>query len=416
MKAQYTTHTLANGLKIVIEQMPGVSSVAAGILVRTGARDETRPLAGVSHFLEHMCFKGTPHRTTRELSLDFDRMGGQPNAFTSQERTFYHGQSRGCDLDKQIELLADMMSSTLPAEEFDREKKVVLEEIAMSQDQIEHVAFDLILEKVFQGTSLSWPVLGYQDTVSDLPRDQMLEYMHTHYVPSNMVLIVAGNVEPQRAVELAQQHCGEWAAAEYERSRLPTEPRTGTVVQQLDRFQQQIVSLVFRAPGGGDDDYETAQAVATILGGDNSRFFWEIVQTGLCPFAGVWHLDYAAHGLLILYGQTEPDNVEKMTAAMQAQARRIGRERVSPEELQRAKNKRRTGLAVAGESPYHRLVQIMDDVDNHGRPLTVEQRLARVEAITVDTVADYLQQYPIDGDGYLISVGARDWPSISASS
>ncbi|MCH7721413.1 MAG: insulinase family protein [Planctomycetes bacterium] len=416
MKGKFTTHTLSNGLKIVIEQMPGVSSVAAGILVRTGARDETRPLAGVSHFLEHMCFKGTPHRTTRELSLDFDRMGGQPNAFTSQERTFYHGQSRGCDLDRQIELLADMMGSTLPAQEFDREKQVVLEEIAMSQDRIENVAFDLILEKVFQDTSLSWPVLGYQDTVSDLPRDQMIDYLHTHYVPSNMVLIVAGDVEPARAVELAQQHCGGWATADYERKRLPAEPRTGTVVQQVDRFQQQIVSLVFRAPGGGHADYETAQAVATILGGDNSRFFWEIVQTGLCPFAGAWHLDYAAHGLMILYGQTEPDHVEKMTEAMQAQARRIGRERVSAEELQRVKNKRRTSLAVEGESPYHRLVQILDDVDNHGEPLTVEQRLARVEAITAYTVADYLQQYPIDGDGYLVSVGARDWPMIGSSS
>lgn len=415
MKGGYTTHSLANGLKIVIEQMPGVNSVAAGILVRTGARDETRSQAGVSHFLEHMCFKGTPHRTTRELSLDFDRMGGQPNAFTSQERTFYHGQSRGCDLDKQIELLADMMGSTLPDEEFDREKKVVLEEIAMSQDRIENVAFDLILEKVFQDTSLSWPVLGYQDTVSDLPRDRMLDYLHTHYVPSNMVLIVAGNVEPERAVELAQQHCGGWATADYERTRTPAEPRTGTVVQQVDRFQQQIVSLVFRAPGGGDADYETAQAVATILGGDNSRFFWEIVQTGLCPFAGAWHLDYAAHGLMILYGQSEPDHVEKMTEAMQTQARRIGQEGVSAEELQRVKNKRRTSLAVEGESPFHRLVQIMDDVDNHGKPLTVEQRLARVEAITADTVADYLQHYPIDGDGYLISVGARDWPSTASS-
>jgi len=411
----FVSHTLPNGLKIAIEPMPGIGSVASGLLVRTGARDETRSLAGVSHFLEHMCFKGTTRRTARELSLAFDRMGGQPNAFTTQERTFYYGQSRAGDLDGLVELLADMMESTLPPEEFDREKQVVLEEIAMGHDRIEHLAFDLILQKVFEGTSLSWPVLGYQDSVAALTRERMLEYLSRRYVPSNMVLIVAGHVEPEQAVDAARRHCGSWEAATCQRSRQAVAPRVGSVVQQVERFQQQMVALIFRAPGGVDADYETAQAVATMLGGENSRFFWEIVQTGLCPMAGAWHLDYATHGLMILYGQTEPAKIEQMTEAMQMQARRLTRERIGEQELQRVKNKRRTALAVEGESPYHRLVQIMDDVDHHGVPSTVEQRLARVEAITVDTVMDYLGRYSIDGDGFLVSVGARSWPPIDAS-
>ncbi|MCH7808285.1 MAG: insulinase family protein, partial [Planctomycetes bacterium] len=160
MKNPYTLHTLDNGLRIVIERMPDVRSAAAGFLVQTGARDDPAPLAGVSHFLEHMMFKGTPKRTWREITVDFDRMGSSYNAFTSEDRTVYYGWVRQADIGAQLELLADMMRSTLPVGEFETEKKVVLEEIAMSKDSLEHVAFDFLQEKVFAGHSLAWPILG----------------------------------------------------------------------------------------------------------------------------------------------------------------------------------------------------------------------------------------------------------------
>jgi len=136
----YTLHTLGNGLRVVIEEMPDLRSAAAGFLVDTGARDEAGSLAGVSHFLEHMMFKGTSKRTWRDITIDFDRMGSTYNAYTSEDRTVYYGWVRSADIGKQIELLADMVRSALPPEEFDMEKNVVLEEIAMSKDHLEHVA------------------------------------------------------------------------------------------------------------------------------------------------------------------------------------------------------------------------------------------------------------------------------------
>ena len=123
MDNRFFSHELPNGLRIVVERMEDVNSVAAGFLCRTGARDETPELAGVSHFLEHMCFKGTNTRNAAQINLDFDRIGGHPNAFTSHDRTFYHGVTRAADIDKQIEILADMMRSTLPVDEFHMEKK-----------------------------------------------------------------------------------------------------------------------------------------------------------------------------------------------------------------------------------------------------------------------------------------------------
>ena len=149
MSGEFVSHTLDNGLRIVIEVMAGVRSAACGFLARTGSRDEDRALAGASHFLEHMCFKGTHNRTCAQINIAFDEMGAFYNAFTSKERTFYFGWVRHGDLYRQMELLADMMRSAIPPAEFDTEKNVVLEEIAMSNDQITHLAFDFLHEKVF---------------------------------------------------------------------------------------------------------------------------------------------------------------------------------------------------------------------------------------------------------------------------
>jgi len=413
MSSPFSSYTLSNGLKIVVEHMPGVNTAAAGFLARAGARDEVQSLAGVSHFLEHMCFKGTPNRTARQINLDFDNLGGHPNAFTSQDRTFYHAVTRASDVDKQIDILADMMRSTLVPEEFETEKQTVLNEIAMSHDHLECVAFDLVLDKVFAGHSLRWPVLGYEDAIAAMSRDQMNDYFQQHYAPDNMILLCAGNVDPQQVFTTAGRCCGQWQPSGIHRKRRPPTIRTGIAAKQVDRFNQQVIALCFAGPPAVDTMHDTAEATAIILGGDNSRLFWNVVQTGLSSRAGAWRLEYEDCALLILFGITEPHNAEKLTDALRAEAARISREPVADHEIQRVKNKQRTGLAVEGESPPHRLNQITDDVDYRGRPRTVEQRIAQVEAINARTVTECLERYPIDGDGYLISVGPRDWPASS---
>jgi predicted Zn-dependent peptidase len=231
---------LPNGLRVVTEVMPGVRSAAAGFLARTGARDDPAGQAGVSHFLEHMCFKGTPKRTWEQINSDFDRMAVDYNAFTSEERTFYYGWVRTADLAKQIELLADMMRSRIPPDEFDMEKKVVLDEIARSNDQPMHLAYDFLQAQAFRGHSLEWPVLGYDHTIGELSRDQMCDYFRTRYAPNNLVLIVAGNVDPAEVVDLAGKYCGEWEPAAEKPTRITPSIRTGQAVRRVERFNQQI--------------------------------------------------------------------------------------------------------------------------------------------------------------------------------
>ena len=406
----YTEHRLANGLRIVIERMPGIKSAAAGFLARTGARDETSHLAGVSHFLEHMCFKGTGMRDWHEISVAFDDLGSIYNAFTSNDRTFYYGWVPNRRIEEQIELLADMMRPALPPDQFDTEKQVILEEIAMSKDSIEHVAFDFLLERVFEGHPLAWPILGYDRTVGDLTRDQLHQYFERRYAPDRTVLIVAGNVDPAHIIDLAGRFCGHWKSSQDRSQRSVPKIRTGSATRVVERFNQQLVVLNFEAPGATDPMHETARAAVSILGGGNSRFYWNIVQAGLSPHTNAFRFDLDDCGLTILSGQTDPEGIEKLTDAIRREALRICGEKVRENEVQRVKNKRRTSLAVESESPYHRLTQIMDDVDYRGAPRTVEDRLAAVEAVTVDTVAEFFECYPIDREGYLISVGPRDWP------
>lgn len=411
MQNPYTLHTLENGLQIVIEKMPHVRSAAAGFLVRTGARDETPDVAGVSHFLEHMVFKGTANRSWQEITADFDRLGSSYNAYTSEDRTIFYGWVRRRDILDQIALLADMMRPTLPPEEFQMEQNVILEEIAMAKDQHDHVAFDFLQEKVFAGHPLAWPILGYHKTVAELERNRMWSYLQERYSPDNILFVVAGNIDEQEMIRAAENHCGAWQRTNWRTQRAMPAIHGGIDVFQTDQFKQQFVALSVPACGASDADAETAAAIATILGGENSRFFWNIVQTGISPRAGAYHLDYADCGLLILYGACRPEKVEKLVDAMRLEAKLIHSEGVKDHEVERVKARRRTSLAVESEAPYYRLTQLMDDMEYRGAPRTVDEMLAEVDAITTESIARYLDRFPLNIEGHLASVGPRLWPN-----
>ena len=402
----FIDHTLANGLRIVIEPMPHVASAAAGFLVRTGARDEVPELAGVSHFLEHMCFKGTAKRTWHQITIDFDNMGSTYNAFTSKERTFYFGWVRTADLEKQIELLADMMRSTIPPAEFETEKKVILEEIAMSDDQIDRQIYEMVHEHAFKGSSLAWPVLGTTESISAMSRDSLYEYFQDRYNPANIILVVAGNVNPDDVIAMAQRICGDWSGRAPRPKR--SEPQLVTRGQheaKSERFAQQAVILSFAAASATDPDREVADVLASIIGGHNSRFYWKILQAGVAPHVAAFRVDYCDCGVFMAYGFCEPAKSAELLKAVRRELQRVSDEGVTVEEVQRVKNRTRTGLAAESEAPYYRLMQLSGDIDVLGEPRRVSQRLADIDAVTVERVREYLRKWPITGEGLLVSLG-----------
>lgn len=407
---QIIDQRLDNGLRVVIEPMRDVTSAAAGFMARAGSRDEPAEWAGVSHFLEHMCFKGTRKRPWRQITIDFDNMGSYYNAFTSKESTFYFGWVRRDDIARQIELLADMVRPTLPAEEFDTEKKVVLEEIAMSDDDLDRHVYDLLHEKVFAGHPLRWPVLGYRETIEKLTRDNMADYHAQYYSPANVVLIAAGNVDPDEILRLAAEMTADWTNVGKVLPRQAPAMQGGQAVQVIERFQQQCVALASpTGPAGAGE--EKIEAIGSILGGENSRFFWNITQKGISPRSGVWGVTYADCGFELLYAFGEPDRAEQMTDAMRREAARLQAEGPRPEELQRFKNRRATGLATDGEAAYNRLMQIMQDIENHDHARTLDDRLFEVQSLTVDGLREHLARWPLTGAGHFVSVGPRNWPA-----
>ncbi len=406
-------HYLPNGLRVVVESMPRVRSAALGFLIRTGSRWESAHEHGVSHFLEHMCFKGTRRRTCEQINVRFDDLGSIYNAFTGKEHTFYYGWLPSARAADQLELLADMMRPILPPEDYETERKVILEEIAMNADNFGHHVWNFLHQTLFPGHPLAHEILGEKESIEALPRQAMVEYLTARYAPDNVTLIATGQVEPAAVFAAAGQLCENWVRSNGERRRIapPPPPKHGVYKLRLPQFKQHTLILAFPSLAVADPRAESIEAFTSLFGGFNSRCYWNIVQKGICSQAGAMWLAYQDCGVMALYVDGEPERCEEMLAALRAQARLVATHGFRDEEVQRVKNRRRTQLAIEGENPRTRLMQIVDDLESHDHVRSSDERLAAVEAVTVDSINDYLRAFPIVGDELLFSCGPRDWPS-----
>src|SRR5437588_7819653 len=202
--------TLPNHLQIIGETSPSARSVALGFFVRTGSRDETRDVSGVTHFLEHMVFKGTPRRTALDVNLDFDRIGANYNAFTSEENTVFYAAILPEYLPQAVDILADILRPSLRNEDFDMEKKVIIEEIGMYDDQPMMAAYDRPKRIYFDKHPLGNTILGTKESVSALTRDQMQAYFERRYVAPNITVVAAGHFEWKELTTLVAKRCGRW--------------------------------------------------------------------------------------------------------------------------------------------------------------------------------------------------------------
>lgn len=413
MQSSFVEHTLPNGLRVVCEVMPRLRSAAAGFFVRTGSRHERPDEHGVSHFLEHMCFKGTQGRDSRAINVRFDELGSIYNAFTSKEHTLYFGWVPAGRLTDQLELLADIIRPALPPDEFEMERKVVLEEIAMSGDSFDHHVWNFLHECCFGSHPLAHEILGEQETIERLPREAMVDYHRRRYAPGNLTLVATGALDPEEFFAVAGRLCGDWRPRRNGGDGMPPPSAIGAGVRKykLDQFQQQSVILLFPSVPSGHPAGESIEVFQSIFGGMNSRCYWNIVQKGICSEAGVAWLSYLDCGLMALYADGLPEQCEAMVVALREQAEDVMRNGFRPDEIQRVKNRRRTHLALEAENPRTRMMQLSDDLETYGHIRGVDARLAAVEAVSEKTIADYLMEHPITGEGLLLSCGPRDWPT-----
>jgi len=393
---KFRSHTLDNGLQIVAECNDEAHSTAVGFFVRAGSRDETDEIAGVSHFLEHMMFKGTPTRSADDVNREFDEIGAQYNAFTNEENTVYYAAVLPEYLERAVDLLSDILRPSLREEDFDTEKQVIIEEIRMYDDQPPFGADEQCKAVYYGAHPLGRSVLGTVESITDLPVDAMRDYFRRRYSPDNIVLACAGKIDFDALVASVSRCCDPWQRVEHSRIVEPALPHVAFEPRQKPISTQQYALQLAHAPAAEDDDRFAAKLLATVLGDDSgSRLYWELVDTGLAEHVSTSHCEYEGAGLMMTYMSCEPeataDNLQRILDVY----RSAETDGITPEELQQAKNKIRSRIVLSSERPRGRLFVVGSDWMYRGKYRSVDDDLDTVAAVSVDEIHAMLAKYPL---------------------
>ena len=383
---------LSNGLTILGEVRESAVSVALGFFVKTGARDESADISGVSHFLEHMMFKGTAKRTALDINYQLAAMGAQANAFTSEENTVYYAAVLPEYFQEALELFSDMLRPALDPGEFETEKKVILEEIALYQDKPHFLVFESALREHFRGHTAGNSVLGTLDSVGALTRESMKSYFDSRYVPGNMLLVASGNFDFAELVSLAEQYCGSWSPGAAERRIVHHTP----IVSRHELYKEQLtrahVCLVSNAPSASDSNRFSSQVLSTIMGdSQGSRVYWDLVDKGLVDMAGIDTDEMDGTGIVVASASCDLSDTDQVIDCLQ----RILSTPLefSEDELARAKTKIRTRLVLQGESSMRRLMSIGLDWLARKSYLGLEDELKEIAAVSRHSIAAMLEEF-----------------------
>lgn len=396
---------LDNGLQVIAELNPNVQSVAFGFFVRTGARDETPEVSGVSHFLEHMVFKGTDRYSADDVNRVFDEVGAKYNASTSEEVTLFYAAILPDYLPQTFELLSSIIYPSLRQDDFDMEKKVILEEIGMYEDQPTFVAYDKAMQTHFAGHPLGQCILGTTASVGALSAEQMRDYHRQQYKAGNITLAVAGNTDWQTILDLAHQHCGHWPEGRTARNTAEARPSGGLqIVHRASTLQEQVMQMA-PAPPAQDELRFAAEILSVIVGDDsNSRLYWELVDPGHAEAAELGYNEYDGSGAWLTYLSGDPETTADNLQRIHAIYAVVNRDGVTDIELEQAKNKVASRIVLRGERPMGRLSSLGNNWVYRQEYRSVADDLATLRAITTADIRRLLDQYPL-GNITTVAVG-----------
>jgi predicted Zn-dependent peptidase len=389
---------LPNGLQIVGETSPSARSTALGFFVRTGSRDEQAEVAGVTHFLEHMVFKGTPRRTALDVNRDFDNIGAHYNAFTSEENTVFYAAILPEYLPKAVDILADILRPSLRAEDFEMEKNVIIEEIGMYDDQPMWSAYDAAKRRYFADHPLGNTILGTADSIRRLKREQMEEYFRRRYVGPNILVAAAGNFDWPHLVRLIEEHCGGWQSGKIGREHIRETQGSGeTEVVKREKVTQEHVFLLAPAPGADSPLRHAADILALTIGDDSgSRLYWALVDPGLADSADTSFHDYEGTGSFYTSFSCEPAQTQDDLEIVLEVLRDVQKNGITEEELKQAKSKTGSRVVRGSERPMGRMQAIGMSWTYLHQYRTVDDELQAFDAVTLKTIRELLDRYPLD--------------------
>ena len=389
---------LPGGLRVITEAMPGVRSAALGVWVGVGSRDESASLAGASHFLEHLLFKGTATRTALEISEALEAVGGEMNAFTAKEYTCYHARVLDTDLPLAIDTVADMVTSSLIAgADVESEREVILEEVAMNDDDPDDVVHNLIASRVWGESPLGRPIAGSPESIRTLTRPQIAGYYKRRYRPEAMVVAVAGNVEHGAVLRQVRSAFGA-AGFVTDTDTTPKAPREGgrtapfgLGASVVTRPTEQA-NLVLALPGlRRSDERRHAAGVlnAAVGGGMSSRLFQEVREKrGLAYAVYSYANNYADTGMFGIYAGCAPAKVDDVLGLVREQLVRVAESGIDADELERGKGQMRGNVVLGLEDSGSRMGRIAKADLLDGELLSIDEVIRRINAVTLDDVRE----------------------------
>lgn len=391
---QFHHHQLPNGLTIIAEQNDDAHTSAVGFFVKTGTRDEDKPVMGVSHFLEHMMFKGTARRSADDVNREFDEIGANYNAFTSHEATVYYAQVLPEFLPRAIDLLGDMMRPALREEDFSMEKNVILEEISMYDDRPQWRLQDTLLERFFGDHPLSYRVLGTSDSIKALTATQMRDYFSQRYSSDNITVAAAGRIDFKKLIDQVSAATSHWTPTGAARKYVaPTAMAVSDLLidPKVNRF---YLAMMCPGPSAQDPRRYTSKVIADVLGDDEgSRIYWALVDPGLADEADFSFMPYDHTGSYFAFASCDPDRAELVEATLLKTLDSYA-ESVLDDEIERAKNKLATQATLAGENPGGRMRGLGMQWTYHGEYRSMQEELDHIMAVTPADVRKLLRDMP----------------------
>lgn len=393
---QFQHATLENGLEIVAEINSRAHSTAVGFFVRAGARDETPAVSGVSHFLEHMAFKGNDRYTADDVNRIFDEVGAKYNASTSEEVTLFYAAILPEYLPRTFDLLANLLRPALREEDFAIEQQVILEEIGMYDDSPAFQAYDLAMQTHFDGHPLGRRILGTTDSVGGLTAGQMRSYFQEQYRAGNITLVAAGRLDWEQLLALARQHCGDWPAGQPDRTQREAKPVGGQATCERPTHLQQSIMQLAPAPSSTNPLRFAADLLSVIVGDDSgSRMYWQLVDTGAAEAAELSYNDFTDSGCWCTYLSCTPEETEQNLEAIRELYAEVNANGVTDDELEQARNKVATRVVLAAERPMGRLSALGSNWVYRREYRTMEDDLRVLQALTVDDIRALLEEYPL---------------------
>ena len=376
--------TLPNGLRVVTDYVPSVESVAVGVWVGVGTRNEEMSYNGAAHMVEHMLFKGTKNRDALEIAQVIENVGGHINAYTSRELTSYHIHLLKEDLPLALDVLSDIVqNSTMPDDEIERERGVILQEIGMCFDTPDDIIFDNYYETAYAKQIFGAPILGTNEIVENMSRETLMSYVERLYTPSNMVVCASGNFDHDEFIKEVE------AKFNYLPSDKPHKKSsanyTGGEIREARELEQSHIILGFEGVSVVDDEYYAAQTLATLLGGGmSSRLFQEVREKrGLVYSIYSFHSAHSDGGQFGIYAGTGPEKLPELIPVICDEIKKIG-STITVQELDRAKSQLRSSTLMARESMMSRADQNAKAMLIHGKLRIVDDIIARINEVDID--------------------------------